>query len=305
MGARKAGDGLKVKAEPVSIPLAWGSLAGLRWARPGQPRILCLHGWLDNAASFVPLASHMQSFDLLAIDLAGHGFSCHRPETSRYYYTDYIFDLDAALQVLGWDRCHLVGHSMGGALASCIAAADPDRVDRLVMLDAVGNMSAPAERTARQLALSLQSMRKPRGTLRPYESVEQAMLARQQHSRLSDDAARLLCERSLEHTGDFYQWRTDPRLNWRSPHLMTDAQVIDLLSAIVAPTLVISSDMARRYLGAGELDKRLQALADCTHLKQKGGHHFHMEYPAQTAAAITRFLAGNHRRVSPKPRGES
>ena len=203
-----------MKSAPVNIQLSWGTLEGLHWSRPGAPKVLCLHGWLDNAASFVPLAPLLKDFDLLALDFAGHGFSSHRPETSRYYFTDYLFDVDAAMHELGWEQCHLIGHSMGGGVASCLAAALPERVNRLVLLDALGILTLPADQAARQLNLSMMSVRKARSFLRPYESVEDAMQARQKNSPLSDDAARLLCQRSLEHTGDYYQWRTDPRLNW-------------------------------------------------------------------------------------------
>jgi len=281
---------MQAKAAPVNIHLSWGTLEGLHWSRPGAPKALCLHGWLDNAASFVPLAPFLTDFDLLALDFAGHGFSSHRPETSRYYYADYLYDVDQALDVLGWDNCHFIGHSMGGGIASCVAAALPERVNRLVMLDAVGILSLPSDQAARQLRMSMKSARKSRSNLRPYESVEQAMLARQKDSALSDAAARLLCERSLEHTGDFYQWRTDPRLNWRSPQLMTDEQVLCLLAAVLSPTLVITSPAVMEYLGAEKMQKRLSAIKDCRHAAADGHHHFHMDQPRRTGAQIKEFL---------------
>ncbi len=279
-----------MKAAPVNIHLSWGTLEGLHWSNPGAPRVLCLHGWLDNAASFVPLAPYLKDFDLLALDFAGHGFSSHRPETSHYYFPEHLYDVDAALDVLGWDACHIIGHSMGGGVASCFASALPERVKRLVLLDAVGILTLPTEQTAKQLRLSMKSVRKNRSFLRPYESVEEAMLARQKSSPLSDEAARLLCERSLEHTGDYYQWRTDPRLNWRSPQLLSDAQALDLLTAIRSPTLVITSASVLDYLGEDMMHKRLAAIADCKHVTDEGHHHFHMEQAERTGAAITEFL---------------
>jgi len=279
-----------VKAAPVNIQLSWGTLEGLHWSRPGAPRVLCLHGWLDNAASFVPLAPYLKDFDLLALDFAGHGFSSHRPEPSRYYFHDYLYDLDAALDVLGWDKCHIIGHSMGGGVASSFAAALPERVEGLVMLDAIGILTLSADQSARQLRLSMKSVSKNSSNLRPYESVEAAMLARQKDSALSDGAARLLCERSLEHTGDYYQWRTDPRLNWRSPQMLTDAQVLDLLAAIRSPTLAITSAVVLDYLGEDMMQKRLSAIADCKHVTDDGHHHFHMEQPQHIGACITEFL---------------
>ena len=279
-----------MKAAPVNIPLSWGTLEGLHWARPGAPKVLCLHGWLDNAASFVPLAPYLESFDLLALDLAGHGFSSHRPKTSRYYFTDYLFDIDAALDKLGWDQCHLIGHSMGGGIAGCLAAALPERVDRLVLLDALGVLTSPPGQAAEQLRLSMLSVRKSRSFLRPYESVEEAMLARQKKSPLSDDAARLLCQRSLEHTGDYYQWRTDPRLNWRSPQLSSDEQALELLAAIRAPVLVITTPTLMDHFGEDKAHGRLSAIANCRHIMNDGHHHFHMEQAGQVGPRITEFL---------------
>ncbi|GMR15273.1 MAG: alpha/beta hydrolase [Gammaproteobacteria bacterium] len=283
-----------MKAAPVNIRLPWGTLEGLHWPRPGAAKVLCLHGWLDNAASFVPLSPFLEDFDLLALDFAGHGFSSHRPATSRYYFPDNLYDVQAVLDVLGWDTCHIIGHSMGGGVASSFSAALPERVNRLVLLDSVGILTLPANQAAKQLRSSLQSVRKSRSILRPYDSIEDAMQARQEKSPLSDEAARLLCERSLEHTGDYYQWRTDPRLNWRSPQLLTDDQALDLLAAIRAPALVITSPSAIDYLGDEMLRKRLAAIADCTHISNDGHHHFHMEQAENTGKLITEFLQEKH-----------
>ena len=279
-----------MKAAAVDIQLSWGVLKGLHWARPGAPKVMCLHGWLDNAASFAPLAPWLREFDLLALDMAGHGLSSHRPESSRYYFTDYLFDLDAALAKLGWGHCHLVGHSMGGGIASCYAAAAPEKVDRLVLLDSLGMITLPANQAAQQLRLSLASVRKTRGFLRPFETVESAMRARQLKSPLSDDSARLLCERSLEHSGGHYRWRTDPRLNWRSPQLPGDGQALDLLAAIRAPALVMTSASISGYFGEEMTGRRLAAINDCTHVTVQGHHHFHMEDAENTGRRISEFL---------------
>ena len=279
-----------MKAAPVNIHLSWGTLEGLHWAKPGAPKVLCLHGWLDNASSFVPLAPYLKDFDLLALDFAGHGFSSHRPESSRYYFPDYLFDTDTALDELGWDKCHLIGHSMGGGVASSFAAALPERVNRLVLLDALGLLTLTPDQAAAQLRLSVLSVRKSRSFLRPFESVEEAMLARQKKSPLSDDAARLLCERALEHTGDYYQWRTDPRLNWRSPQLTDEQQALAMLAAIRSPTLLITTPSLMGYFGEEIANTRIATIPDSQHVMHDGHHHFHMEQAQQVGARITEFL---------------
>ncbi len=278
------------KASPVNIPLDWGNLSGMHWSNPGAPKLLCLHGWLDNAASFVPLAACLQDFDVLALDFAGHGFSSHRPPHCRYYISENVYDVDAVLDYLQWEKCNLMGHSMGGAVACHYAACAPERVQRLISLDAVGIFTQDEEKTGSQWQKSLQSVRQKRSFLRPYESVEQAMQSRQKTSPLSDQAARLLCERALEHNGDYFQWRTDPRLSWRSPQVLSNAQAVSVLKSIEASTLLINSAYINKYLSDEELEMRYDAIARCNRINTTGHHHFHMESPEDIGPDITQFL---------------
>jgi len=159
-----------------------------------------------------------------------------------------------------------------------------------VLLDSLGMITLPPEQAAKQLRMSLAPVRKTRSFLRPFESVEAAMRARQTKSPLSDDAARLLCERSLESRNGHYRWRTDPRLNWRSPQLPGDGQALDLLAAIRAPVLAITSRDLSGYFGAEMMRKRLAAIAGCTHVSNPGHHHFHMEDAQQTGRLVSEFL---------------
>ena len=274
----------------ISVPLSWGTLAGLHWRNPGAPKVLCLHGWLDNSASFIPLSPYLADYDVVALDFAGHGKSDHRPPASRYYFSEYVYDLDASLDQLEWDRCHIIGHSLGGGMGSQYAAAMPERVERLVMLDTIGVITRSPQETASQLRLSIKSVRSDRSFLRPYQSVNEAVSSRQRKSELSTDATRLLVERALEHVGSHYQWRTDPRLNWRSPLLMTIEQALSVLNHISAPTLTITTPAITDFLGQEAFDLRLAAIKHCEHHHLEGHHHIHMESPQLLSGIITPFL---------------
>ena len=55
------------------------TFSALEWGNADDKPVLALHGWLDNAASFTPLAPRLKNVRLIAVDLAGHGRSQHRP----------------------------------------------------------------------------------------------------------------------------------------------------------------------------------------------------------------------------------
>jgi pimeloyl-ACP methyl ester carboxylesterase len=272
------------------LPTRNGRFAALEWRRNDAPYTLCLHGWLDNAASFIPLAQHLDSTDLVALDLAGHGHSDHRPGGSRYYFMDNLWDIEAALDALGWDQCNLIGHSMGGALACMFAAAAPERVHRLVLLDGLGPVSARPGEALPRLRKSRDSVRRATGKLREFPDVDAAVSARRAVSDCSEKAARLLCERSLEEYEDHYRWRTDPALNWHSPTLLSETQVLELLGAIEAPTLCLTARPLARWVDPEAAVKRLQAVPDCRNHWVDGHHHFHMDTPEEIAATILDFL---------------
>src|SRR5262249_6006768 len=77
-------------------------------------------------------------YDVVAIDLPGFGES-DRPSPSEYRYDAPAFaeTLIGVLDSLAIERATLVGHSMGGGVALYAAARRPERVERLVLIDAL------------------------------------------------------------------------------------------------------------------------------------------------------------------------
>jgi pimeloyl-ACP methyl ester carboxylesterase len=279
-----------MKPREINIETRNGNFGGLSWPKPGAPRLMCLHGWLDNAASFTPMAPHLQDFDLVALDLSGHGKSDHRPAGARYYMMDNLWDVDAVMDVLEWDECIMLGHSLGGVIASTYAAAAPERVQNLITLDGLGALSAAPEKTAGRIRESLLSVRKTSSGLRDYPNVEAAAKSRQRASGLPFEPALLLSERSLEQADGVYRWRTDPGLNWRSPSLLTEEQVLNILSAVECPTFSIISSEILKMITAETGKRRWSAVKDLKRADIEGHHHFHMDQPEQTAELIIGFL---------------
>jgi pimeloyl-ACP methyl ester carboxylesterase len=274
----------------LQFDVHWGRLAGWAWPQPGKPRMLCLHGWMDNAASFAPLAPLLDDYDLVALEMAGHGHSDHRPPGTNYHFSDHLFDLDAVLDRLGWDECILAGHSMGAGVATCYAAAAPQRVNRLLLLDGLGPLAMAHVDAADQLQRSLQSVRQPRRLERVYADIQAAALARSRRMPMAPQSAELLAARSLQGEPGHYLWRTDPRLLWTSPLRLTERQARDILAAIRCPTLVAITATGEQFMGS-LLAERLALMPRARFERVPGGHHFHMDEPQATAQLIIQFLS--------------
>ena len=118
----------------------------------GDPPLVLLHGLSANAHSFGGLiaAGLAPTFRVVAPDLRGRGQS-DKPATG-YAMADHARDVVALLDALGFDRpVVLGGHSFGAFLATYVAANYPERVAKLIAIDAaitlnpkVGEMLKPS-----------------------------------------------------------------------------------------------------------------------------------------------------------------
>jgi pimeloyl-ACP methyl ester carboxylesterase len=277
----------------VDIPL--GRIAGLR--NDGQgPRVLALHGWLDNAASFIPLAQHLHGIDLVAIDQPGHGRSAHLPAGTDYSFVGAINAILDVADALGWERFALLGHSMGAGIASLIAAACPERIERLVAIEALGALAEMPERTVERMREAVAAHRALADKrLRVFPDIDSAVHARMQATRvpgsgLTRSLVRLLVERGLAEVDGGFVWSSDPRLTLPTMTRMTEAQVENLVAGIDCPAKVIFGEPAQPYLPDDLRRRRAALLPRGELILLPGGHHLHMDQPADVAAAIGGFF---------------
>src|SRR5690554_5365933 len=276
-----------------SLQVPGGRIAGLRSGTAGTPRVLALHGWLDNAASFVPLAQHLGDVDLVAPDLPGHGQSFHLAPGADYSFAGAVHTVLDIADALEWETFILLGHSMGAGIASLVAAACPERVERLVAIEALGALAEVPERTVDRLREAVVATRGLAGKrLRVFPDLEPAVRARMRANALEEPAARLLVERGVRAVDGGWSWSSDPRLTLPTMVRMTEAQVEDLVAGIACPTRVLFADPAQSYLPDGLRRARAALLPRGDLVVLQGGHHLHIEQPREVADAIGGFLAG-------------
>nr|WP_298250854.1 alpha/beta hydrolase [uncultured Halomonas sp.] len=275
---------------PQALSLAEGRLSGLAWGEAGAPLWLALHGWLDNAASFsrlAPVLARQLGVRVVAIDFAGHGHSRHTP--GDYAIWDYADDVLDAADSLGSTRPTLLAHSMGAGVACLLAAALPERVARLALIDGLGSVTTPAAEAPRQLRRGLLGHRRSPSRSARYADEEAAVAARVRGGATPVDAEtiRPVVARNLKALEDgSLGWRTDPHLMRPSPVRLTPEQVLACLAEIECPTLLVEGQTG--ILGEGEPARRARAaLAGLERRVLPGGHHLHLEPEAISAVAET------------------
>ena len=280
-----------MNCQPFSVetPSA-GTICGLRWGSAGGIPVLAAHGWLDNAASFLPIAPYLTDLNLVAIDLPGHGFSQHRPEGARYHLMDYPPAVLEVADALGWKELVLLGHSLGGAISTTVAVAAPTRIRAIVLIENLGPVAQAADGAPGRLRDSIAAYAKFRDkTPVVYPDLEPLIMARARLGKMSHKAAQALVSRNLAKVEGGYRWRSDPRLRLPSPVFLTESQVLAYLRAIETPSRVLLANEG--LLAKSEaLTSRLASLQTASVQWLGGKHHLHMDDPEPVAAAILDFL---------------
>lgn len=263
---------------------------GLQWGNPEGEPVLALHGWLDNAASFSNLAPFLRDYYVVAIDLPGHGMSGHWPEHAHYHLWAGVEDIELVLDQLGWETCHLLGHSMGAAISTLYAGTFPDRLKSLTLIEAIGPMAGDFAGAPKRLADAIMSMKSYNPSQKSRGSIEGFVEARMSgHLKLSQESAELIMARSVYEHDDGFSWRNDKRLRYTSMMRLPEELIVSFVSAISCPVLgVFATD---GLFTAEQLDRRWTKLPDSRGVHWfDGGHHLHMDGKVKDiAAAIQRF----------------
>jgi pimeloyl-ACP methyl ester carboxylesterase len=105
-----------------------------RWAGGGAETLVVLHGLLDSSEGWSAVGERLTCTQV-AFDLPGFG---HSDAPRRGSIAGYAHDIVEGLALLGVERFTLLGHSLGGAVATAVAELLPERVGALVLLAPAG-----------------------------------------------------------------------------------------------------------------------------------------------------------------------
>jgi len=269
-------------------------ISGISNGNDQKPLLLCLHGWLDNAASFQPLIPYLSNYHVIAIDWPGHGLSSHRSADAHYHFLDWVYDLISLFRAQHWQDIDIIGHSMGAIIASAFAAAFPEHVKSLTLIDAIGFLTADEKNTTRQLRKGLLSRLPRQNKLTKYHSsLDSAIEARVLVSDLNQKNAELIVKRAIEQSSAGFSWRSDNRLRAISPYRFTLEQAQELIANISAPVQLIYGSKGMDMVTTG-LKHYGPLFNHLTVHKLLGGHHVHMEQAEHAAQLINQFIKSPH-----------
>jgi pimeloyl-ACP methyl ester carboxylesterase len=216
----------------------------LDWGNERAPLLVLIHGSSDHARSWDWTARALkQHFHVIAVDLRGHGDSQWSPD-GAYLVAYYVVDFVELVDSLTTQRVSIVGHSLGGSVASRYAALYPERVERLVLVDGFGPPPSSyakwmeygaVPRTRDWIEQRRQATRKAGRRLATIEAAAARMSAANPH--LSQAQAQHLAKHGVRAHPDGYGWKFDPRVN----HFGSEDFAVEITTfwrEISAPTLL-------------------------------------------------------------------
>ncbi len=247
------------------------------WGEPGAPLVVCLHGVASHGRHFARLAERLAPpHHVVALDLRGHGDSDREPPWSLDRHLADVLESAPAAPAT-W-----LGHSFGGRLAFEAAAAAPERVSRLVLLDPVILLSPHAGLDWAENAR----------TERSYASFEEAIDRRYEESALHDAPRKLLETELRPHLVEDEDGRWRYRYN-QSAVVTAYGEMSRQpppFEAVQVPTLLVLGEDS--YLPYDHvLDAHVAALGAALVVERvPGGHSVLWDAFDETSAAIERFL---------------
>ncbi|XP_070777253.1 serine hydrolase-like protein [Enoplosus armatus] len=286
----------------LSIPVPWGEIRGKVWGPAHGRPVLCLHGWADNCGTFntlIPLLPKECRY--VAVDLAGHGQSSHRPAGVFYTSTAYVADVCRVADALQVKKFSIIGHSMGADIAAMFSALYPEMVDALVLLDAYGFLPTDSTELSKVMRQGMDEMlqfeKKTEEKKRVYTYKKAAERLLAANPTLSEQSVRLLLERGLVQVEGGFVFSRDLRVNFKNIVRISLEQSLEMQSRIQASVLVVLAEEGIDRIFSEPAQNKftstlLQCLWDRNHtvVTVPGDHHVHLNKPEVVAPFVSDFL---------------
>jgi pimeloyl-ACP methyl ester carboxylesterase len=227
---------------------------------------------------------------VIALDMPGHGLSDYLPPAAHYHYWPLAGYLIELIVSQGWERLDLVGHCMGGVLFLLVAAAIPERINKLVLIESINPYFGRPEELSDSGLRHFLSRTTDRYDAHPvYADRKKVFQLRRAGGDLLFSTAERLTQRDLIETEEGWTLRMDPRLRRPFYVCFSEEHFASYMERVRAPVLYIS---AERPLQADEAvrERQIGRVKNIRSEVVPGGHYIHMENVDVVAGLIREFL---------------
>lgn len=270
-------------------------------SRSRGPVAVLVHGYMDAAGTWDLVAPSLAAAGLrvLAPDMRGYGEGARVAPGGYYHFPDYVADLADIVDGFAPNApIFVVGHSMGGTIATLYAGAFPERAAKLALLEGVGPPDHPAEAAPDRMKRWIEDVRglRARGLgdggddAKSIGTIDDAFrrLA-MNHSGVAPEVLRSRLRHLVRDLGDGrVAWRFDSLHRTVSPTPFYARTLIAFAKRVTCPTLFVSGG-ARGFHPPDE-DERLAAFASLRREEIDGaGHMMHWSTPDAVAKLLVEF----------------
>jgi pimeloyl-ACP methyl ester carboxylesterase len=267
-----------------------------RWPGRDPKPIVLLHGFLDCGETFQFLADALDDrWTLVAPDWRGFGKS--EWPVDGYWFPDYYADLEALLEQFSpHEPVTLVGHSMGGNIATLYSGIRHERVRRVVCIEGFGLPRTTPDRAPIRVREWLRQLHEPLGFSSFPSFDEFARMLQRRNPRLGPDRARFIAAAWATVAQDgSVKVSADPAHKRVNPVLYRREEAEACWREITAPVLYViaaESDFLPRLGLDGSVDSMARVIRDLRPCVIEGASHMvHHEQPEALARAIEAFFA--------------
>lgn len=273
----------------------------LEWSAAGVPFVL-LHGFGNEAHIYDDFAPQVAPYyRTLAVDLRGHGDSGHDPER-RYDYEFHVRDLERVTAALGVERFVLLGHSLGGRIATLFAGTHPERMAGLILVDSGPELDA---RGVLRIQLDMEKAVAPGGAAAAVASVSEyeRMLSVAYPAARPEAIARMARHGLRRRADGSLERKTDPAFHEGARRMSpaeaaerersTTRTLWEALARVPCPALVVRG-AASDILGPDVADRMADEVLRQGRLAvvPRAGHSVMTDNPDGFAEAVCAFVLG-------------
>jgi len=279
--------------------LRWGS-SETAPARDGRI-VMLLHGYMDAAGTFAGVGPKLAAAGhvVYAPDFRGFGAGARVPEGAYYHFADYVFDLAeiiAHVTKSTQERVTVVGHSMGGTVATLYTGSFTERVAKLVNLEGLGPPELDVSVAPLRMRRWVDEVMKIRATdaaaphRRPMTEDEALSRLAMNHGRIPRDILRAQLPHLTRKAPDgSLTWAFDPLHRTPSPTPFSAHVFRAFARAVTCPTLFISG--GPHGFHPPDEEERLSEFKNLSRKElSEAGHMMHWTEPTPLAELLLEFL---------------